>query len=79
MQAVINKKTYDTEDSTKLGTKHVGEFGQDNGYEESLYMMKDGESHFFYGVGGPKSPYPEAKIKRATKPMVEKWKKENGL
>ncbi|MCL2199765.1 MAG: hypothetical protein FWB80_12675 [Defluviitaleaceae bacterium] len=78
MKAIINKKTYDTDDATKLGTKNVGEFGQANGYEEHLYMTKD-ESHFFYGVGGPKSPYPEAKIKRATKPMVEKWKKETGL
>ncbi|MCL1878065.1 MAG: hypothetical protein FWF80_04340 [Defluviitaleaceae bacterium] len=78
MKAIINRKAYDTEDATKLGTKCIGEFGQADGYEESLYVTAGGD-HFFYGVGGLDSPYAEPAIKRALKKEAVAWKKENGI
>ncbi|MCL1844794.1 MAG: hypothetical protein FWF77_02710 [Defluviitaleaceae bacterium] len=78
MKAVINKKTYDTDVDTKLGTKCVGAFGQADGYEEHLYVTSGG-NHFFYGVGGPESPYAEPTINRALKKEAVAWKKENGI
>jgi hypothetical protein len=78
MVAVINKKTYDTDVDTKLGTKTVGAFGQPDGYEESLYVNAGG-NHYLYGVGGPESPYAEPVIKKALKKEADAWKKENGI
>ncbi|MCL1861993.1 MAG: hypothetical protein FWF78_00315 [Defluviitaleaceae bacterium] len=78
MQAIIRKKTYDTDDATKLGTKCAGEFGSPEGYEEQLFVTKEG-NHFFYGVGGSSSPYAEPAIKTATKKVADAWKKENGI
>lgn len=78
MKSIICKKTYDTDDSTMIGTRCVGEFGQPNGYEEQLFVTKDG-FFFFYGVGGEDSPYGSPSIKRASKKVADLWKKENGI
>ncbi|MCL1883537.1 MAG: hypothetical protein FWF81_07285 [Defluviitaleaceae bacterium] len=78
MKAVIRKINYDTDTATLVGKKCVGAFGQSDGYEEQLLVMKTG--HFFlYGVGGESSPYNEPKIKPISKARVDDWKQENGI
>jgi len=72
----INKITYDTDSSMNLGRKYVGEFGQPDGYEEQLFATNTVQL-FFYGIGGPDSPYAEPTIKKATTKEVEAWKNEN--
>jgi len=78
MQALINKKTYDTEDAIKLGCRSVGVFGQSFGYEEQLFVTKSGQ-HFIYGVGGPDSLYVDPEITLITSGEAEIWKKDNGV
>ncbi|MCL2356438.1 MAG: hypothetical protein FWC70_04645 [Defluviitaleaceae bacterium] len=77
MKTIISKKTYDTEDSAKIGSKCVGDFGQPDGYEEQLFETKDG-FFFLYGVGGENSPYAKPAIKRASKKVADAWRAENG-
>jgi hypothetical protein len=79
MKKTINRKVYDTEKATHLGRKCVGEFGQPNGYEEQLFVVKKGQQnqHFIYGVGGPESKYSEPAIELITDTQASKWKKEN--
>lgn len=74
MRKIIDRKVYDTEKSTQLGHKHVGEFGQSDGYEEQLFITKSG-SHFIYGIGGSESAYCEPVIKLLTDKQVKEWKK----
>ena len=76
MKAVIRKINYDTETATFLGKRCCGEFGQPNGYEEQLFFAESGH-YFFYGTGGPDSPYAEPKIKAVSKDKAEIWQKEN--
>lgn len=78
MKVILNKKTYDTDNSTLLGSKCVGEFGQPDGYEEQLFVTKDGY-FFLYGVGGPDSSYAKPTIKRASKNTADAWKKDNNI
>ena len=75
MKKKINGKMCDTESAKHLAFKFVGEFGEDHGYEENLYVTKTGQ-HFLYGTGGPSSPYPKAEIKLLTKEHADAWEKE---
>jgi hypothetical protein len=42
-------------------------------------MVTPGGNYFFYGVGGPESPYAEPTIKKSTKKDALAWQKENGI
>jgi len=75
MKRKINGNMYDTSNAAHVGFKFAGEFGQDHGYEEQLYVTKSGQ-YFIYGAGGPQSPYPDPTIKLLTKEQAEEWEKE---
>ena len=74
MKKVICKKTYDTEAATIVKKFTSGEFGDPNGYEETLYVTEDG-FYFIYENGGSDSIHPTENIKRASKAVAEDWLK----
>ncbi|MEG1608563.1 MAG: hypothetical protein RR348_01710 [Clostridia bacterium] len=76
MNKIICKKEYDTEKATLVKKVVSGEFGDETGFEEDMYKMKDG-SAFLYVNGGAKSKYPKEDIKRMSKENAEVWLKEN--
>ena len=73
MQKTICNKVYDTETSTLIKKVTFGDFGDPNGYEESLYVTESGQ-YFIYVNGGEESIYPEENIKRISAQKVEEWK-----
>ncbi len=72
MKKIICKKEYDTEAATLVLKNAVGNYGDQDGYEETLYQMPDG-SYFLYTNGGDASPYTEEKITRMSKKNAEAW------
>lgn len=76
MKKIICKREYDTEVATLLKKYTVGEFGDADGYEESLYQMPDGKL-FLYVNGGEDSVYPKENIKSISKEKAEAWLKEH--
>ena len=70
MKKIICKVEYDTE-TAELIKKNT--FGED-GYEESLYMTKDGK-YFLYTNGGEDSKYPKESITRMSKEKAIEWQK----
>jgi hypothetical protein len=74
MKAVVSEKEYSSYDAKCLGYRHIGDYGQHEGYEEQLYVASDGQ-HFLYGLGGPESPYAEPEIILLTKKEAENWGK----
>jgi len=78
MKKVICKVEYDTENSELVAQKTVGEFGDKDGYEESLYMTKDGK-YFLYTNGGEESKYSKESIARMSADKAKQWRKENNL
>lgn len=72
MTKVICKVTYSTEDSELVLKSTNGVFGDPAGYEESLYLTKDGK-YFLYVNGGSESVYPKEDIKRMSKVKAEEW------
>ncbi len=76
MKKIICKREYDTEVATLLKKCTVGEFGDAEGYEESLYQMPDGKL-FLYVNGGEDSVYPKENIKSISKEKAEVWLKEH--
>ena len=76
MKKIICKREYDTELATLLKKYTVGEFGDTDGYEESLYQMPDGKL-FLYVNGGEDSVYPKENIKSISKEKAEAWLKEH--
>ena len=75
MKRTVKGVVCDTATASKLGVKYVGEFGQQDGYEEQLFVTKD-KSHFLYGVGGPESPYKKPAIKLIADSQAKEWKKD---
>ncbi len=74
MKKVICKTEYDT-DTAALVKKHTfGNFGDTDGYEESLYVTESGK-YFLYVNGGKKSPYTKENIKRMSAEKAEEWRK----
>ena len=72
MKKTICKYEYDTEKAV-IVKKHIsGAFGDEAGYEETLYQTEDGK-YFIYVNGGSKSPYTKEDIKRIGKDKVEAW------
>jgi len=76
MKKLINKKWYDTKTATLISGKCVGAFGDTDGYEEQLFITKDGQ-HFIYGVGGADSKYSKPIIELFTAEQVQEWLDEN--
>ena len=72
MKKIICKREYDTEVASLIKKFTVGEFGDANGYEESLYEMPDGKL-FLYVNGGDESIYPTENIKRMSAAKAEEW------
>ncbi len=73
MKKIICKVEYDTEASTLVEKRTSGNFGDADGYEESLYVTADGK-YFLYVNGGAESKYPEESIKRMSAAKAEEWK-----
>ncbi len=69
-------KVYDTEASQIVKKVTFGNFGDADGYEETLYVTEDGK-YFFYTNGGEESKYAKEDIKRASKAVADKWLAEN--
>ena len=72
MQKIICKKVYDTETATMIKKFTFGNFGDNPGYEETLYQTQDG-SYFIYTNGGSESPYKSEGIKSIAKTKVDEW------
>lgn len=76
MQKIICKKVYDTETSTLIKKCTYGNFGDSNGYEESLYCTENG-NFFLYTNGGADSKYPQENIVRIGAAKKDVWLKEH--
>ena len=72
MIKIICKKTYDTDLSEIVKKVTYGNFGDTDGYEETLYVTADG-NYFLYTNGGVDSKYPKEDIKRLAKAKAEEW------
>ncbi len=72
MKKIIRKTEYDTEAATLIKKFTVGEFGDAEGYEESLYQTEKG-LYFLYVNGGEASLYPTENIKCVSKAKAEEW------
>ena len=72
MKKIICKKEYDTERATLIKKYTEGEYGDADGFEESLYITEGG-SYFLYVNGGKDSKYPKEDIKRMSKANAEAW------
>ncbi len=76
MEKIICKKAYNTEKSSIVKKITFGNYGDANGYEETLYLTEDG-SYFLYTNGGAESKYTKEDITRKSKAAAEKWLEEN--
>lgn len=72
MKKIICKREYDTETASLIKKFSVGNFGDPNGYEESLYQTTAG-LYFLYVNGGEESPYKTENIKSISKAKAEEW------
>ena len=72
MKKTICKVEYDTEASELVLKKTFGNFGDNDGYEESLYKTESGK-YFLYTFGGAESKYPTEDIKRLSAAKAEEW------
>lgn len=77
MQKIICKKLYDTETSVLVKKVTFGEFGNPDGYEESLYKTESG-LFFLYTNGGAESKYKKEDITRMSAERAKAWIEENG-
>ena len=73
MKKIICKVEYDTEASKIVEKRTFGNFGDTDGYEETLYVTDSGK-YFLYTNGGVESIYPEENIKRLSAAKAEEWK-----
>ena len=78
MKKVICKVEYDTEASSLVAKFTSGNFGEAEGYEESLYVTDAGK-YFLYVNGGAESPYAKEDIKRMSAAKAEEWRAEKGI
>ena len=72
MKKIICKIVYDTETAQLIKKNTYGNFGDADGYEESLYVTEDGK-YFLYVNGGEASPYAKEDIKRMAAAKAEEW------
>ncbi len=76
MQKIICKKVYDTETSTLIKKVTFGNFGDADGYEESLYQTEGG-LFFLYVNGGASSKYAKEDIVRMSADKKNAWLEAN--
>lgn len=76
MKKIICKVEYDTEKSELVKKVTYGNFGEKDGYEESLYVTADGK-FFLYTNGGEESKYTKETITRMSAAKAEEWKNAN--
>lgn len=76
MKKIICNVEYDTEKSQLIAKNTVGAFGENEGYEESLYQTPEGK-YFLYTNGGEDSKYPKESITRMSAAKAEEWQKNN--
>lgn len=74
MKKVICKKEYDTETAILIKKVTSGEFGEPDGYEETLYQTPEG-LYFLYVNGGEDSIHATEDITRMSKVKAEEWLK----
>ena len=74
MKKIICKVEYDTETSKIVEKRTYGNFGDADGYEETLYNTDSGK-YFLYVNGGEESIHPEENIKRMSAQKAEEWLK----
>ena len=72
MKKIICKVEYDTESSELIEKRTFGNFGDANGYEESLYKTEGGK-FFLYVNGGEESEHPTENIVRMSAAKAEEW------
>lgn len=72
MKKIICKREYDTDTATLVKKVTFGNFGDAEGYEESLYQTDKG-LYFLYVNGGEASPYKGENIKSVSKAKAEEW------
>ena len=72
MKKVICKVEYDTENAELVAKFTSGNFGDADGYEESLYKTGSGK-FFLYVNGGEESPYKKEDIKRLAAAKADEW------
>ncbi|MBQ1243391.1 MAG: hypothetical protein IIX98_03320 [Clostridia bacterium] len=72
MKKVICKVEYDTENAELVAKFTSGNFGDADGYEESLYKTESGK-FFLYVNGGEESPYKKEDIKRLAAAKADEW------
>ena len=76
MKKIICKVEYDTEASEVVLKKVNGNFGDADGYEETLYNTANGK-FFLYTNGGADSKYPTEDIKRLSPAKADEWLEAN--
>ena len=76
MKKIICKVEYDTENAELVKKYTSGNFGDADGFEESLYKKADGK-FFLYTNGGADSKYKEESIKRMSAEKANEWLKNN--
>lgn len=74
MKKIICRREYDTDTATLVKKYTEGEFGEAEGFEESLYQTEKG-LFFLYVNGGENSPYKKEDIKCVSKAKAEEWLK----
>ena len=76
MKKIIKKITYNTETADFVKSKIFGSFGDDEGYEEKLYVTKKG-TYFLHCIGGSDSKYKEEQIIPLSEDEKAKWEETN--
>ena len=72
MKKTICKVEYDTTTAALVKKVTFGNFGDPDGYEETLYVTESGK-YFLYVNGGETSKYAKEDIKRMSKASAEEW------
>ncbi|MBR6755316.1 MAG: hypothetical protein IKM22_05255 [Clostridia bacterium] len=72
MKKVICKVEYDTDNAQIVEKRTFGNFGDADGYEETLYKTAQ-DKFFLYVNGGSESKYPEENIKRMSADKANEW------
>ena len=72
MKKIICKKEYDTETATIVKKVTFGNFGEPEGYEETLYQTPEG-LYFVYVNGGEESIHQTEDITRLSEAKAEEW------
>lgn len=72
MKKIICKREYDTETATLIKKVTFGNFGDADGYEETLYQTPGGLL-FLYLNGGSESIHAKEDIKSISKKKADEW------